>query len=290
MENVKKLKIAFFGTPDIAVWALEELASAGYSPSLIVTVPDKPQGRKMQMTPPPAKIWAEARDIPIFQPASLKDKDTFTELTAQQWDLFIVVAYGLIMPSWLINLPKHKTLNVHPSLLPKLRGASPIRTSILGDYKDTGVTIMLIDAQMDHGPILAQESYQGVTPVTGTVLDEALARTGGSMLAELIPSWTEGTLVPKAQNHDQATFCSKIEKADAELALNPLTLPKGRDAHEALLKIYAYDGWPGAFFFHDARRVKIVSAHIENDTLVIGRIIPEGKKEIDFKQYLTNFC
>ncbi len=288
MQNEIPLKIAFFGTPDIAVWALGELVSAGYTPSLIVTVPDKPQGRKMLLTPPPTKVWALEHNIEVFQPETLKTKELLDLLTEQEWDLFIVVAYGLIMPSWLIDLPKYKTLNVHPSLLPKLRGASPIRTSILGDYNDTGVTIMLMDEKMDHGPILVQEKYDGATPVPGSVLDQTLARKGGKMLAELIPSWTSGTLTPLEQNHTEATFCSKIEKKDAELILDPELLPTGEGAYKMLLKINAYDGWPQAFFFHNGKRIKIISAHIENDTLVLERVVPEGKKEMDFKQYISS--
>jgi methionyl-tRNA formyltransferase len=284
------MKFAFFGTPDIAVHALEALTQAGFVPSLIVTNPDRPTGRKQILTPPPAAVFAETHNIPLFQPESLKDKDAISPLTATDWDLFVVVAYGKIIPEWLLSIPKHQTINLHPSLLPKFRGASPIRSSILADERETGVTIILLDAEMDHGPILTQEIVtvdESEWPLDGQLLDERLARAGGALLAETIPEWIAGQIEPQEQDHDAATFCTKITKDMSELAIDPYHLPEGMAAYDILLKIKAFSGWPETFFIHENKRVKIKSACLENEKLHIDRIVPEGKSEMDFNAYFT---
>lgn len=286
MQNATPLKIAFFGSPEIAVIVLEEMKDAGYIPSLIVTNPDRPQGRGMVLTPTPVKAWAKTHDITVFEPTTLKNKAELDVLTAQEWDLFIVVAYGLIMPQWLIELPKHGTLNVHPSMLPKLRGASPIRTSIFEGMKDTGVTIILMDEKMDHGPILAQLPTKLTYPILGRKLDENLAHQGGLLLCDIIPKWIGGEIIPQEQDHAQATFCGKIKKEMGEIKIDPYNLPTGDEAYQIVLKVAAFDGWPGTFFFHESKRVKIVDAGISDDTLVITRVIPEGKKEMDFATWI----
>jgi methionyl-tRNA formyltransferase len=242
----------------------------------------------MVLTPTPVKAWAMQEVIPTLEPTSLKEKELLAPLTTQTWDLFVVVAYGAIMPKWLLDLPKFGTLNLHPSLLPKLRGASPIRTSILEGYKDTGVTIMLMDEKMDHGPILAQQQYEGALPIRGMELDTLLAKQGAQLLCDTIAKWIAGAITPREQEHELATFSAKITKEMGELALDPKKLPNGTEAVCMLSKIYAFDGWPGTFFFCNGKRIKIIDAHIENDALVISRVIPEGKKEMDFSQFVQN--
>jgi methionyl-tRNA formyltransferase len=292
MENTTlktSLKFAFFGTPDIAVIILDELKSAGNLPSLIVTNPDALVGRKQILTPPPAKVWALENNIPVIQPTSLKDITTLPELTDTLWDLMIVAAYGKLIPQWLLDLPAHGILNVHPSLLPKLRGASPIRSAILQNIRSTGVTIMKLDAELDHGPIIAQlpaDIPAEHWPVAGNILDTGLARKGGALLAKIIPDWVAGTIVPTEQNHDEATFCAKIDKSMSELVIDPGNLPTGAQAYEYLCKIRAFDGWPETFFIYDGKRIKIKHATLAGDgSLIITRIIPEGKNEQDWKQY-----
>ncbi|MES2966348.1 MAG: methionyl-tRNA formyltransferase [Patescibacteria group bacterium] len=289
MEHSHPLKFAFFGTPDIAVIILDELKKAGYVPALIVTNPDAPVGRKQILTPPPAKTWAEENKVPVIQPLSLKDAGAVPELTGTDWDLMIVAAYGKIVPEWLLALPKHGILNVHPSLLPKLRGASPIRSAILHNIRETGVTIMKLDAELDHGPIIAQLPANIPAehwPVAGSILDEGLARQGGALLASVIPAWIEGTIIAQEQNHADATFCTKINKSMSEVAIDPHNLPSGTTAIEYLCTIRAFDGWPETFFMHEGKRIKIKHANLAADgTLVITRIIPEGKKEMDWSQY-----
>jgi methionyl-tRNA formyltransferase len=281
------MKFAFFGTPNLAEIALTEMETFGVRPSLIVTTPDAPVGRKQIMTPPPVKVWAEERDIPVIQPTTLKNKEGLDALTDNEWDFFVVFAYGKIMPEWLLSLPKYGTINAHPSLLPKLRGASPIRSTLLTDLSACGVTIMQMDAELDHGPILYQQTvelYDQAIP--GRELDRILSLICGDLLVHVMRELPQGNITPAPQNHAEATFCTKITKDMAELNIDPLNLPTGEAAREAYRKICAFDGWPETFFIHNGKRFKIKTAHLEdNETLVIERIVPEGKSETDFQNY-----
>jgi methionyl-tRNA formyltransferase len=293
MENTKKLKFAFFGTPDSAVIVLDELATAGFVPSLVVCNPDAPVGRKQIITPPPTKVWSKTRNIPVFQPTTLRENNShlMTVITEKPWDLFVVFAYGKLIPPWLLDLPTHKTINLHPSLLPQLRGASPIRSAILKDMCTTGVTVMLLDDLLDHGPILTQANAgipEAAWPVPGHILDEQLARQGGQLLADTIPKWVAGAITPIEQDHTLATFCTKIDKGMSELTLDPQHLPIGDAAYQTLLKIHAFDSWPETFFIHDGKRIKIKAAHIDhNGQLIITRIVPAGKAEMNWDSYFT---
>lgn len=289
MQQTSKLNFVFFGTPDIAVTALEEMYSFGYIPSLIVCNPDAPIGRKHIITPPPVKVWANAHNIPVFQPHTLKHKDELSPLTETQFDVFVVFAYGKIMPEWLINLPTHKTINAHPSLLPKLRGASPIRSTLLHDLSACGVTIIQMDKDLDHGPILTQQHVTLEKPIKGNILDNTLAKICGNLLVHTMEELPKNTLKPVAQAHEQATFCTKITKEMAEVSIDPHHIPKGEDALAMYQKICAFDIWPETYFIHHNKRIKIKSAQLNQDgTLEILRIVPEGKKETDFKTYFKN--
>ena len=285
------MKFVFFGTPDIATIVLDELELAGFIPSLVVTNPDAQVGRKQILTPSQVKIWATHRSIPVITPATLKNPDDLSLITDTNWDLFIVAAYGKLIPAWLIDLPTHKTLNVHPSLLPKLRGASPIRSAILENIRETGVTIMQLDAELDHGPIIAQlpaNIAPEYWPVAGNILDVGLAHQGGALLASIIPAWLAGDLTPTPQRHDEATFCTKITKDMSQLIIDQIRLPTGHEAYQTLLKIRAFSGWPETFFIHQGKRIKIKHASLTADgTLLITRIVPEGKNEMDWDQYFT---
>lgn len=283
------MKFAFFGTPDLAVNALDEMETFGLVPSLIVTTPDAPVGRKQIITPTPTKVWAEARQIPVFQPTTLKNKEDLSILTENEWDFFVVFAYGKIMPEWLLSIPKYGTINAHPSLLPKLRGASPIRSTLLTDLSACGVTIMQMDAEMDHGPILFQQPVNLYdTPIPGTDLDKILSLICGDLLTHVMQELPKGNLTPTPQKHEEATFCTKITKDMAELKLDPNNLPTGDEAFAAYRKICAFDGWPEAFFIHEGKRFKIKSAKLTEDKqLIIERIVPEGKNETDFKNYFA---
>jgi methionyl-tRNA formyltransferase len=284
---MKKPKFVFFGTPDIAVEALNEMATFGFLPSLVVCNPDAPVGRKHIITPPPTKVWAEARKIPVFQPTSLKLRSDLTPLTSEHFDFFVVFAYGKIMPEWLITLPTYGTINAHPSLLPKFRGASPIRSTLLNDLDAAGVTIIQMDAMLDHGPILWQTPIPLTIPIPGRELDTIAGKMCGDLLVHVMKELPAGTISPNAQHHELATFCTKITKDMAKLDIDPYHLPIGDDALTMYRKICAFDGWPGSFFFHNGKRIKISSGHYEpaKKILTITKIIPEGKKETDWDRY-----
>ena len=285
------IRFVFFGGEPLGVPILEQLSQASLVPDLIVCNPDRPSGRGKQLMPPPVKVWALKHNIPIWQPEHFHD---MTKVRAQlaAYDLFIVVAYNHILPSWLIELPKHTTLNVHPSLLPKYRGPSPIRSAILADDPEVGVSIIKLDEYMDHGPLIAQEPLSLTTtawPVDGRILDQELATLSGKLLANTIPAWVAGDITPQPQEHSHATYTKKFTKADGELTLDPFALPTGDSAYKLLLKVRALTGFPGTFFMYGGKRVKVTAATIENDTFVIERVIPEGKSEQLFSEYLRGY-
>lgn len=281
MTNITP-RIVFFGTPDVAVHVLDELAAASMTPVLIVTAPDAPKGRGLVLTPPPAKVWAKTHGVPVLQPAKLDDV-FIGQLSSINGELFVVAAYGKIIPERVFHMPKYETLNVHPSLLPRLRGASPIQSAIL-EETETGVSIMLIDAEMDHGPIVAQKKVPiDPWPPRSVELERVLATEGGKLLAEVIPQWIAGSLVRREQDHERATFCKKFAPADALVDIEG-------DPETALRKIRAFDRSPRAHFFVERggkpMRVIITDADIKDNKLVIKKVLPEGKKEMAYTDFL----
>lgn len=285
-----KANIAFFGGEPLGLPALQALCSAGLTPALVVCNPDRPSGRGLEVTPPRIKVWAEAQGIEVFQPTTYKTKEELEQLIATNWDLFVVVAYNFILPKWFLELPKYGVVNVHPSLLPKLRGASPIRTAILDNLRaEVGVSIMLMDEKMDHGPILTQTPLSlNDWPIDGPMLDDMLAQIGGEMLAQTIPKFLAGELTPTEQDHDDATYSKKFKKTDAELLIDPTNLPTGDEAFNIFCKISAWAGIGDTFFMDNGKRVKVKGASLSSGTLTLTRVTPEGKKEMDFVSYLAS--
>ncbi|MFZ2621250.1 MAG: methionyl-tRNA formyltransferase [Minisyncoccia bacterium] len=276
---------AFFGTSSFSVIVLDELKSSGFLPTLIVTGEDKPKGRKLVLTPPEVKVWAEKIGVKCIQLKTLRkpeSEEIIKSYAPNGFDLFIVASYGKIIPQNILDLPKYKTINVHPSLLPKLRGPSPIISAILRE-NETGVTIMRLDADIDHGPILAQRKVYVEWPPYAEDLEKTLGIEGGKLLAETIPGWIEGKVKEQEQDHSQATFCAKVQKTDGEIDLS-------EDSKINLLKIRAYHMWPGAYFFSEQNGVKkriiVKRAHLEKDEFVLDRVLPEGKKEMNYADYL----
>ena len=274
----------FWGTSEFSVYILDALAERGFLPSLIVSTPDKPQGRKLEIKPTLTKVWAEAHGIPVLQPEKLRDnEDLFSSLQAINADVFVVASYGKIIPERFLNIPKAQTLNVHPSLLPDLRGPSPIETAILRDIKNTGVTIMRLDKEMDHGPTVIQKEFTVNEWPKREELEKTLGAVGGELLADIFPDWVLGKIEEKEQDHSKATYCKKIEKQDAQLDLSA-------DPYENFRKIRAYSGWPNAFYFleHSGKKIRVVinDAKFENRSLLLTRVTPEGKKEMDYHDFL----
>lgn len=278
-----KPTFAFFGTPEFATIILSELEMRGYLPAVVVTAPDAPKGRKLIVAPSEVSVWATSRNIPTLKPASLKDSKFAEEISSYQCNLFIVAAYGKIIPKYILDIPEFGVLNVHPSLLPKFRGASPIESAILSDDLCTGVTIILLDEEMDHGPVLAQrERIINNWPPKGSDLTRDLAHFGGALLAEIIPERMFG-LQAFPQDHTRATFTKKIIKEDGKIDLSG-------DPSVNYKKIRAYDEWPGAYFFAERGgkqiRVRIIDATMSDGKLTITRVIPEGKKEMPYVDFL----
>lgn len=273
-----KPRIIFFGTDqDVSVTVLESLVACGHLPELIVTQPDRPQGRKLQLTPCPVKKWADEKNIPTLQPEKLDD-DAVATLRSHTPDIFVVASYGLIIPQTVLDIPRLVTLNVHPSLLPLYRGATPLESAMLDDQKETGTTIIAMDNKMDHGPIVAQETYTFDEWPEKPIVARTLATLGGKLLCKSIDRVIDGSVVYADQDHTKATFTKKITKADGELLSTD-------DDRTKFLKTQAYTPWPGTFFFDDnGKRVKITKASWKNDAFVIERVIPEGKKEMDFTE------
>ncbi len=274
---------AFFGTPYIATLVLDRLEANGLVPALIVTAPDKPVGRGMEMTPTPVKKWALERKIDVVTPEKLKDEVFFAELGNTDWDVFVVAMYAKLIPKAVLAMPKHGALNVHPSLLPKFRGPSPVLSAILEDERMTGVTIMKLSAGMDEGPILVQakiELEEEAWPPKGSEFEEFLATEGGNLLSEVLPLWVEGKIPSEEQNHADATYTKKFTDQDAliDLTSNP---------RQNFLKIKAFDKSPKPYFLSKAgKRVIIKDAIWENNELIITRVTPEGKKEMGYADFL----
>lgn len=282
------LRIAFWGTSRISVIVLDKMAQEGFIPLLIITAPPRQKGRGLEMTPSEVKVWADAHSIPTLEPEEIKS-DEFLKTLGADWDLFIIASYGKIVPKNILDLPKHGTLNVHPSLLPKLRGASPIQSAILEDVQvdvpnESGVTIMLIDEEVDHGPIVAQEKILVPNwPPKGAELEDMLGALGGKLLVKTVPLWVSGNITPKEQEHDHATFTKKMTSGSGQIYLDD-------DPVRMYRKIRAFDSWPRAYFTttRNGREIRVVvtEAHLSDGALVLDRVIPEGKKEMLYEDFM----
>ncbi|HEY4512934.1 MAG TPA: methionyl-tRNA formyltransferase [Candidatus Paceibacterota bacterium] len=270
---MRTINFAFFGGEPLAVPTLQKLQSEGITPSLIVSNPDKPRGRNLQVAPPPTAEWAKKHGIPLIQPEKLRKEDI-----KNNFDFFVVVSYGKIIPKDVLDLAKLGAINVHPSLLPIYRGPSPIVAAILNGDSETGVTLIKIDEEMDHGPILVQEKI----PLSGNEfiqdLEESLAELGGKLLVKIIPEFIENKIQTKEQNHSRATYVKKISKADGEISLEDNPEKNWR-------KFRAYAAWPRVFFFKDGKRIIVTDAVLQNDQFVIKKVLPEGKKEIAWQEF-----
>lgn len=279
----------YFGGDPLGAPTLATLSAAGLKPTLVVCNPNRPSGRDHKLTSPATKIMADQLGLPTLQPESLTP-EAITLLTAERQDLFVVVAYNHILPPALLKHPDQGCLNLHPSLLPKLRGASPIRSAILLDKPEwLGVSVMLLDERMDHGPLLAQEKLsltESTWPVPGQRLDTLLTEAGGRLLVDTIPKWLNGELTPHPQDDEQATYSRRLQREDGRLILDPFQLPEGDEAWTTLLKIRAFDGFPGTFFIYNQQRIKVIEAGLEANRLQLITILPEGKRAQPFSAWL----
>lgn len=273
------MRWAFFGTDKFSVLVLAELAKAGFRPDLIVSTPDQPQGRHLALTPPPVKIWAEAKQISIIQPASLKKDFAFP---TGPWDFFLVASYGKIIPATLLEIPARSVLNIHPSLLPRYRGPSPLQTAILNGDAETGVTIMQVDPEMDHGPIIAQTKIELADNYNCLALETKLATLGAQLFTKTIPGWLAGQIPVIKQDRNQASYTRKFLKTDGELNLADPGLKNYR-------RYLALHPWPGVFTYArhrgQALRFIIKQAHLDQGQFIIDRVVPAGRQEISWLEF-----
>lgn len=288
----KELTYAFFGTGPLAESVLASLVRAGYQPALVVTKPDAPQGRHMVMTAPTIKTWAEMKHISTYQPESLKDLPEDSPLHTETYDVFIVASYGKIIPDDILNLPKKGVLNVHPSLLPKYRGPSPIESALLDGVMTTGVSIMKLDSGMDTGPILVQSAFIVHPESTAATMEVECGQLGGELLVQVLPHYVDGSLTPKDQD-GETTVCKKITKELGEITLTT-------NAAEVQRKFRALTPWPSVYFFLEHKektiRVKVTAVDLTlagTETLVakdvITKVIPEGKHEMSFEDFIRGY-
>lgn len=290
-----KLNFAFFGTPEVASRTLEILKSAGYLPSLIVTSPDKPAGRGLKMTPTPVSDWADKNNITCLKPEKITPEfidSIFPHVRhvenshmSDMWpDLLIVVAYGKILPEVLINTPTFGTINIHYSLLPKWRGASPLEAALLNGDDKTGVSIQQMAYKIDSGPIIVDKEIVINEKITKEELKNTLIELGGNLLCEILPKIANKSITLKIQDESKATYCSKISKEDGELDI------ENGNQKENYNKYRAFYGWPGTYFFiiknNKKIRIKIKDASYEDGNFIIKKVTPEGKKEISYEDFL----
>jgi len=243
------MSIVFIGTPAFAVPLLRALVRAGHRIATVITQPDRPAGRRRTLTAPPIKVAALELGVPVLQPA-LRNIDTLAELRALSAEVFVVAAYGQILRQAVLDIPPRGVLNVHPSLLPRWRGASPIPAAILAGDGATGVTIMLMDAGMDSGPILAQVNASIDDTDTAESLAALLSELGAELLVPTLDRWLAGEIEPQAQDASRATTCPLLRKDDG-------AIDWGLTAKDIWRRVRAYNPWPGAFTTLDGELVHI---------------------------------
>ena len=292
------------GTPAVAVPVLEAVVSAGYEVVGVYSRPDRPSGRGRRTSPTPVKTSASAMGLPVRQPPSLKSLDVQRELAVLAPDVIVVAAYGLFLPRAVLDLPTHSCLNVHPSLLPKLRGPSPVSTAIVEGETTTGVTIMLMDEGVDSGPVLAQRQ----TPIgeyeTAEALTARLFEMGADLLVEVMPGWVDGRIEAQPQEESRATNTRLLTKEDGRIDWS-------MGAEQIARRIRGYMPWPGTYTYWSDKMLKVIEASsddqddanppgtvVESDagdrtiistgrgTLRVSRLQLEGRRPASAREFL----
>lgn len=278
-KQPEHIRVVFFGTPEFSIQPLEALLQAGFSVTAVVTQPDKPAGRKHILTPPPIKTWSQEHSLSVVQPEKIKTPEFHQWLRDQKPDVCVVVAYGKIFPQTLLDIPVYGFVNVHPSLLPHLRGASPIPFTVLDKLTQTGVTVMLMDAGMDTGPVLSQTKIDIPQNVTAGWLHQHLWPIGARDLVSSLLQYVNGSLKPQPQPVE-GTKSKILDRLDGEM-----TWQAG--PAEIDLRWRAFHPFPGVTILDEGKRYKLLDLALAGDTLVIKKIQPEGKLSMsgaDFKR------
>jgi methionyl-tRNA formyltransferase len=245
------MRLVFMGTPAFAVPSLEALVDRGFPVAAVITQPDRPAGRAGAPRPPPVKAAAARLGLEVLQPETLRSPEALAALRAIAPDLIVIVAYGQILRRAVLDLPPLGCLNVHASLLPKLRGAAPIQAAIREGFAETGVTIMRVTPPLDAGPILAQAATPIRPDDTAATLGDRLAHLGAELLVDTIPRWQRGEIQPREQDETQATYSRPLRKEDGDLDWS--------EPAEALARACrAYTPWPGCYSSWDGRQVRFL--------------------------------
>jgi len=301
------MKLVFCGTPQFAVPSLERLVAAGFNVQLVVSQPDRPQGRGMELAAPPVKQAAQRFGIPVVQPEKIKNNEEFRrQLTDLQPDAIVVVAYGRIIPPWMLHLPPLGNINVHGSLLPKYRGAAPIQWAIANGETVTGVTTMLLDEGLDTGDMLLKRAMPIAPEDTAVTLAPRLAELGADLLVETLQELQKGVLEPVPQDDSLATLAPILKKEDGLVDFN-------RTAREIHNRMRGFQPWPGAYTHFRGKNLKIIAARplegapplapgelrASGDKLMVGcgqgsvlellQVQPEGKKAISAREFISGY-
>jgi methionyl-tRNA formyltransferase len=250
------MRIVFLGSGAFAIPSFQALIDAGHEVATLVTQPDREKGRGRILTPPPLKPVAEARGVAVHQPRRIREPSAQEALRALAPDVQVVVAYGQILPRSVIDIPRHGTINVHGSLLPRYRGAAPVQWAIVNGERETGVTTMLIDEGLDTGPTLLRRSTPIGPEETAAELEPRLAAIGAELLIETLAGIGAGTLRPEPQDHSQATLAPIIKKEDGRLDWTT-------QADTLARRVRGFHPWPGTFTTWRGQPLKILSARAE---------------------------
>lgn len=271
------MKIVFCGTPQFAVPALEALLKAGHEIPLVVTQPDRPAGRGRQLTPPPVKLTALSAGLPVTQPEKIRDNAEFrARLEAIAPDAIVVVAYGRIVPPWMLALPRFGCINLHASLLPKYRGAAPIQWAVAKGETVTGNTTMLLEEGLDTGPVLLQRAFAIQPGQTAVDLFEILAEGGAPLVVDTLASLAAGTLEPHPQNHARATLAPILAREDGRMDF------AARTAAELFNRWRGFQPWPGAFTALDGKKLIVHRMAVpEASSLAAPPLVEPGALHIE---------
>jgi len=269
------LKLIFCGTPQFAVPTLEALIAAGHEIPLVVSQPDRPLGREQKLTPSPVKQTATTAAIAVIQPEKIRSNAEFrAQLEAVRPDAIVVVAYGRIIPPWMLALPRLGCINLHASLLPKYRGAAPIQWAVAMGDAFTGNTTMLLEEGLDTGPILLQQTVEIGPEQTAADLFPILSAKGAPLVAETLDGLDKGTIHPVPQNHEGATFAPILDREDGRMDF------RARSAMELYNRWRGFQPWPGAFTSLDGKklivhRMGVTHARTSEEIVEPGQIVAE---------------
>ena len=267
--------VVFAGTPEFALASLEALVDAGFRPVAVLTQPDRKAGRGRKLRPGPVKQYAESHGLPLMQPATLREPAAVKALAALDADVFVVAAYGLLLPQAVLDLPAHGCVNVHASLLPRWRGAAPVQAAILAGDRETGVSLMRMEAGLDTGPVYVQRAVAIGADTTAGELHDELARVGAALLIESLGSILSGDLTPVTQDDSRATYAGKVGPDDARLDWRRTAVELGR-------AVRAYNPVPGARFGFAGEQIKCFRARCGDATAEpAGKVLGAGPDGVE---------